>query len=426
MKEKTNRIYHFNGFRLEVDEGLLKKGDEVVPLTPKAFDTLVVLIENRGKLVEKEFLLNKVWANTFVGEETLAQNISTLRKALGLSENGKPLIETTYRRGYKFVADVSETRGAKESPTVIKDKESAPPQFGQRSNVLKFPARTYARLLPAAFLLIVVISLLIGLKGYFQTQDSTRASRSSVNSIAVLPFRVIGEPGSEEKLGFGMTDAIITRLGRLQKIPVRPTSAVFRYVDAPASSAREAGIDLGVDAILEGIIQRDGELVRVTLHLTSVRDGKSLWAETIDEKDANIFALQDAIADKIVQSLAFKLTPEQRKLLAERPTNNREAFEAYQLGVYLWNTRTQENLQKARKYFEKAIELDPEFAGAYAMLADTLNLIGYYGHANREELYKEAYDNAAQALALDDSLAEPFIALAAVHLYRKNFAAARK
>jgi TolB-like protein/DNA-binding winged helix-turn-helix (wHTH) protein/Tfp pilus assembly protein PilF len=441
MREKTNCIYQFNGFRLEVDEGVLKKGQEIIPITRKAFDTLVVLLKNSGKMVEKEFLLNEVWANTFVGEETLAQNISTLRKTLGLLENGKPVIETIYRRGYKFVAEVSKIVDGEKVPAVkenghqaIFDQHPLIENEGntvaksssdiQNSNVLKFPAQNYARLLSTALLLIIIIPGSLALVSYFQRPEPAETGAASINSIAVLPFQTIGEQSSEEKIGFGMADAIITRLSKLQKIPVRPTSAVFRYSDKPASSAVAAGRDLGVDTVLEGTIQRDGERVRVTVRLMSVAEGKSLWAETIDEKETNIFALQDSISNKVAQSLALKLTPEQKKLLEERPTNNPEAFEAYQMGVYLWNTRTQENLQKARRYFEKAIELDPQFAGAYAMLADTLNLIGYYSFENRDELYKEASINAAKALALDNSIAEAYLAMAAVHLYEKNLDAA--
>lgn len=443
MKEKTNCIYQFNGFQLEVDESILKKGQEIVSITPKAFDTLVVLLENRGKMVKKEFLLNEVWADTFVGEETLAQNISTLRKILGLLENGKPVIETIYRRGYKFVAEVNKIVDCEkvsadkenvhnaifDNQMIVENEANAVEKSSsdvQNSNVLKFPAQNYARLLSTALLLIIIVLSSLALVSYFQRQSPVETGATTINSIAVLPFQTIGEQNSEEKSGFGMADAIITRLSKLQKIPVRPTSAVFRYSDEPVLSVVAAGRDLGVDTVLEGTIQHDGEYVRVTVRLVSVAEGKSLWAETIDEKKTNIFALQDSISNKVAQLLVLKLTPAQKKLLEERPTKSAEAFEAYQLGVYLWNTRTQENLQKAKEYFEKAIELDPEFARAYAMLADTLNLIGYYSYANRDELYKEVSINAARALALDNSIAEAFIAMAAVQIHARNPEAAEK
>ncbi|MCD9189242.1 MAG: tetratricopeptide repeat protein [Pyrinomonadaceae bacterium] len=418
MKEKTNCIYRFNGFQLEIDEGVLKKGGEIIHLTPKAFDTLVVLLENKGKMVEKEYLLNEVWANTFVGEETLAQNISTLRKTLGLMEDGKPMIETVYRRGYKFVGEVSKIVDRENLQVAETVSEN------QKSSILKSDGQNHLRFLSTALLAVILILSSIALVLYFQKQNPENSSSAPVSSIAVLPFQTVGERNSEEKIGFGMADAIITRLSKLQKIPVRPTSAVFRFSDKPASSAVAAGRDLGVDTVLEGTIQRDGERFRVTVRLINVAEGKPLWAETIDERESDIFSLQDSISNKIAQSLTLKLTPEQKKILTERPTNDPGAFEAYQMGVYFWNTRTQENLQKARTYFEKAIELDPQFAEAYAMLADTLNLIGYYSLSNRDELYKEVSINAAKALTLDNSVAAAYLALASVHLYENDLAAA--
>lgn len=440
MKEKTNRFYQFDDFQIEVDERLLKKGHNVISLTPKAFDTLLVLLENRGKVVDKEILLNEIWPNTFVEETTLAQNIFTLRKALGTLENGKPFIETVPRRGYKFVVEVNEVISSEETVLVQRNvhtkinaehtihKSDEPEIEDNTANLEKRVLTTqksaslqfidnHLRLLTGGLVIVIVILIAFS---YLKTSESFSSNKQEISSIAVLPFQNIGEQNREENFGFGMTDAIITRLNKLQKIPVRPTSSVFRYVEQPAVNTVAAGQDLGVDAILEGTVQRSGERVRVTMQLTSVADGKSLWVETIDDKSNDIFALQDSISSRVVQSIALKLTPEQEKLLEQRPTNNVEAFEAYQLGVYLWNTRTQENLDKARGYFEKAVELDPQFARAYAMLADTYNLIAYYSFSNRAELYEKTRVNAEKALMLDDSIAEAYVARASVELYRMN------
>lgn len=449
MREKTYRLYKFNDFQLEVDEGVLKKGTQPVPLTPKAFETLVVLLENRGKVVDKEILLNEVWEDTFVEETTLAQNIFTIRKALGIQENGKQIIETVPRRGYKFVADVTEVIGSAEDiifernvrteiiaerqsvedgdAVEVQNKKSFVEKFSPdalNSSVSQFLTSGYKRLLPAGFLLVIFALISYGVFSYFQIRNSRAADvgmpASEVRSIAVLPFQTVGEQGRDEKLGFGMADAIITRLSKLQKIPVRPTSAIVRYAEQPAFNAMEVGRDLGVDAIVEGTIQRDGERIRISVQLTSVTYSRALWAETYDENSSGILALQDSIAGKVVRSLALKLTPEQEKLLEQHPTNSPEALEAYQLGVYLWNTRTLENLEKAKGYFQKAVELDPKFARAYGMLADTYHLIAYYSFSNSDELYEKTRFNAMKALALDDSVAEAYIALAGFQLYSRN------
>lgn len=450
MKEKTYRLYQFNGFQLEVDEGVLKRGEVPVPLTPKAFETLVVLLENHGKVVDKEILLNEVWQDTFVEETTLAQNIFTIRKALGIQEDGKQVIETVSRRGYKFVANVTEIIGSAEDiifernvrteitaehkiiedidAIEVRDKKSFVERFNPRTlnlSLSQFLTLGSARLLPAGFLLLILALLSYGVFSYFQTQKSRAnpemtANAPAIHSIAVLPFQTIGEKGKDEKFGFGMADAIITRLSKLQKIPVRPTSAIIPYTEQSALNAMEAGRELGVDAVVEGNVQRDGERVRISVQLTSVADGRALWAETFDENSTGIFALQDSISGKVVRSLALKITPAQEKLLEQRPTNSPEALEAYQLGVYLWNTRTQENLEKAKGYFQKAVQLDPKFARAYGMLADTYHLIAYYGSSNSAELYEKTRFNAMKALALDDSVAEAYIALAAFQLYSGN------
>ena len=445
MKEKTHRLYQFNGFQLEVDEGVLRKGRETVPLTPKAFDTLVVLLEHRGRVVEKEILLNEVWADTFVEETTLAQNIFTLRKALGTFEDGRPVIETVPRRGYKFVAPVSELIGSEElviverstrtaitSERQIHDSGELPAQNDEtavgkfqarkgKSRIAAFFGTFNARLLTAGILLLAVIAVSYFWVNSFQTQKNAKTPAPMVGSIAVLPFQPIGEQSREEKLGLGMADAIIIRLSQLQKIPVRPTSSVFRYVEQPAQNTADAGRDLGVDAVLEGTVQRDAEQVRVSVHLINIKDGKTLWAETYNEKSNNIFALQDSISNKVAQSLALKLTPQQWKSLEQRVTNNPAAFEAYQLGVYFWNSRTKENLNKAANYFEKAVALDPKFARAQAMLADTYHLLGYYGFADSAEMYEKSRLAAEQALALDDSVAEAYIAVGAVQASAGDF-----
>ena len=443
MKEKTNRLYQFNGFQLEVDEGVLKKDDDTIPLTPKAFDTLVVLLENRGKVVEKEILLNEVWADTFVEETTLAQNIFTLRKALGTSADGKPVIETVPRRGYKFVAPVCELTCSEEIVIVERNlraeitrdekiyiggenerrkvETSAPDVKTRKSSIF---SGSRMRLAAAGFALIAGAGLFYFWFNSSQTQKT--ASASPVKSIAVLPFQTIGEQSREEKLGLGMADAIIIRLSQLQKIPVRPTSSVFRYVENPAQDTAAAGRDLGVDAVLEGTVQRDAEQVRVSVNLISIIDGKTLWAHTYSEKSSNIFALQDSISNKVAQSLTLKLTPQQWKILEQRVTKKPEAFEAYQMGVYFWNTRTKENLNKAADYFKKAVELDPEFARAMAMLADTYHLLGNFEAASSSEMYEKARVTAEQALALDDSIAEAHIAISAVQGNSRDFEKSRQ
>jgi tetratricopeptide (TPR) repeat protein len=175
-----------------------------------------------------------------------------------------------------------------------------------------------------------------------------------------------------------------------------------------------------VESVLDGTIQREGELIRVSVRLIKVDDGSTLWAETFDEKFTYIFALQDSISKKVARSLLANLTNAQEQQLTSHSTANAEAFEAYQLGVYFWNKRTKVELEKAVGYFTKAVELDPNYGLAYAMLADSHNMLHYYGFA---ESAKEAIESseraAAKSLAIDETIAEAHIAMSYVHL-RKN------
>jgi TolB-like protein/DNA-binding winged helix-turn-helix (wHTH) protein/Tfp pilus assembly protein PilF len=451
--------YNFDNFCLDLEKKQLLKNGEPVLLTHKAFQTLHILVQNFGQIVEKEDIYKQLWADSFVEESNLTQYIYLLRKTLDKNPAGVSYIETVARRGYIFTAQVEKVLAAKFAPqeTIKIALSEDRLQLPQTARIADESEKTFrpnnshlqlvnngktenliakkngqsngsglhlekpknqqwtGRFVPLALLLIFVVLGSLGLINYFQKAKPNEPTAPVNSSIAVLPFRPIDEESNNAKLGLGMAEAIITRLSKLQQIPVRPTSAILRYTDQPASSLAETGRELGVDTILEGTVQRDGDRVRVSVQLISVADGKPLWAEMFDEKYTNnLFALQDSIAGKVAESLSLELTPRQWKLLEQRPTNDPEAFEAYQLGVYFWNTRTKENLQKASEYFQKAVEIDSQFAQAYGMLADTYNLLGYYHFANRDEMYEKSRVTAARALALDATIAEAHMAMAFV------------
>jgi len=171
---------------------------------------------------------------------------------------------------------------------------------------------------------------------------------------------------------------------------------------------------MGVDTVLEGTIQRDEGRVRVSVQLIDTSSGKTLWAESFDENFTNIFVVQDSISDKVARALEVNLTRQQERLMAEHSTTSTEAFQAYQMGVYFFATRSEESLLKAVDYFNKAIEIDPNFDKAYAMLADTYNMLGYYGFSDTKETRPKALAAVNKALELNDSLPEAYIALASL------------
>jgi TolB-like protein/DNA-binding winged helix-turn-helix (wHTH) protein/cytochrome c-type biogenesis protein CcmH/NrfG len=441
--------YDFGDFRIDVlGERLLKNGTPQ-PLTHKAFLTLVILVRNAGQIVEKEQIISEIWNDSFVEESNLSQYIYVLRKLLGTDANGSPYIETITRRGFRFTARVVEVSAKRKADDEMTGPETAAPNTLQvetnlnQNGFLPHPANEAAveekkspaeetvkdareeELTPKAatennhrrirFLLITLLVLTIFFAAaylYKNHQASSQPASSNTKSIAVLPFKTIGSETNNEKLGFGMADAIITRLGQTKQITVRPTSAIFRYTDSASTDSVAVGRELQVDAVLEGTIQRDQDRVRVSVSLINVASGESVWAETFNEKFTNIFDLQDSISSSVAKSLSVNLTPQEQG--AQRQTSQTEAYQAYLLGVYFWNKRTREDLEKGVANFQRAIELDPNYAQAYAGLADCYNLLGYYGHTDRQEMRKKGREAAEKALALNDSLAEAHIAMAFV------------
>jgi DNA-binding winged helix-turn-helix (wHTH) protein/TolB-like protein/Tfp pilus assembly protein PilF len=370
MTKRLSHAYEFGPFRLNETECLLLCEGHPLPLTPKAFAILSVLVRKCGRLVEKSELMETVWPDTFVEESNLTQNIFTLRRLLGKDARGRPYIETVSRRGYRFTAEVKEL-----------------PDEG----------------LPA-------------LAGGGDGGSPLDGGKRALTSIAVLPFSLIGGGSGDEYLKLGMADALITRLGNIHKIVLRPTSAVRKYVSHEQDSIM-LGQKLGVDVVLEGAIRRRGRYVRITVQLVSVSGGTTLWAGRFDEKFTDIFAVEDSISEQVAEALILKLTSDEKRRLTRRYTEDVEAYQAYLKGRYFWNKRTEEGMRKGVECFRQAIETDPLYALAYAGLADSYNLLGIYSGSAPRETFPKAKAAAVKALEIDDALAEAHTSLAFVLQY---------
>ncbi|PYS67519.1 MAG: hypothetical protein DMF73_19155, partial [Acidobacteria bacterium] len=228
-----------------------------------------------------------------------------------------------------------------------------------------------------------------------------------IKSIAVLPFRSLGANGGDEYLGLGIADALITRLGHIREISIRPTSAIQKY----AAGDRDPGAigrELNVDAVLDCRMQRSGDRIRVTAQLVSAKDGAALWTASFDEKDTESFALEDSISSQVALAIASNLSIDEKNLLAKLGTRNNEAYQSYLKGRYFWSKRTREGVLKAVEYFQEAIRLDPIYAQAYAGLADCY-LVGGAIPGTPADSAKIA---ALKALELDDTLAEAHTSVA--------------
>ena len=249
--------------------------------------------------------------------------------------------------------------------------------------------------------------------------NTNSASMATVRSIAVLPFEPLGQDMDDELLGLGMADAIIGRMSNLKQLAVLPTSAVSRY-KGPTNDPLVAGRTLGVDAILSGTIQRSDDRVRATVQLVNVGSGRTLWSEKFDQTFTDIFSIQDSISDKVARSLVQDLSKEEQKQLSKHYTNDTTAYDSYLMGIYFWNQRSKEGLEKAIEYFQRAVARDPNYAIAYAMMADCYYLQLYYRFSSAPDRIRNAKEATERALQLDDSVAEAHVAAAMVQLYQKG------
>ena len=250
-------------------------------------------------------------------------------------------------------------------------------------------------------------------------EASLGTATKAVRSIAVLPFEPLGTDTHDELLGLGMADAIIGRMSNLKQLSVLPTSAVSKY-KGPANDPLTAGRALGVDAILSGTVQRSGDRVRATVQLAHVATGRTIWSEKFDQTFTDIFGVQDSISDSVAKSLALSLSADEQKQLAKRYTANASAYDEYLMGLYFWNTRSRDGLEKAIDHFGRAVEKDPNFALAYALIADCYYLQFNYGYRSGPQWVQDARSAVDHALLLDDSIAEAHVAAAMIEFYQED------
>jgi DNA-binding winged helix-turn-helix (wHTH) protein/TolB-like protein/Flp pilus assembly protein TadD len=442
MQKLPRHFYEFGHFRLDPGKRLLLRDGEVIPLAPKAFEMLLTLIENNERMLQKDELLETLWPGCIVEESNLTQTIYLIRRALAEGAAEQPYIETIPKRGYRFVAPVEMIResGALEAipePDLTKTVDEVPQaEFEtERAEVESTKPSSVPRSRWPSWRLAITGSL-IGLSllvSYFlwhsraaSHNEAQPANASQVRSIAVLPFKPLDSNGSDYYLGLGIADVLSARLSRFEQLIVQPTSAVRKY-DGLDINPLTAGSELKVEAVLEGSFQKLNDRLRVTVRLMRIPDGRTWWTGKFDEKYTDIFKVQDSISDQVAEALALELTREKRNLLLKRYTENTAAYELYLKGRYWWNKRTADNLKKAITCFEQAISLSPDYALAYAGLADCYNLLSLYDVMAPSEAFPKARAAAQKALEMDNTLAEAHTSLAWITwIHDWDWAAAEK
>jgi DNA-binding winged helix-turn-helix (wHTH) protein/TolB-like protein/Flp pilus assembly protein TadD len=398
LEQKSEQLYEFGSFRLDPGERLLLRAGEPIPLTPKAFDLLLVLVKEAGHLLEKEGLMKAVWPDSFVEENNLADNISRLRKALSDGENGQRFIETVPKRGYRFVADVKETNRERPKSTVTPVSAECP-----TAPLVTTPLHPGLR----KYLWIVVgfglVVTLFGIAIYDRFKSAPRAE-----SLAVIPFSADSET---EYLSDGISESLINNLSRLSNLRVTARATAFSY-KGTERNPQQIGKELNVSNVLTGKVTLRDHSLTVQVELVDAGTGTQLWGERYQRKLADIFAVEEEIGRQIAEKLRLRLSGEEQLQLTKRYTDNPEVYQLYLQGLYLFNKRTEEGIYKAIEHFRQAITKDPQFALAYPSLANCYVILS--AKEGPAKLLPEAKAAVLKALELDNNLAEAHASLAQI------------
>jgi DNA-binding winged-HTH domains len=418
---QSRQVCTFGPFRLDAGERQLLREGKAVPLTPKCFDLLLLLVENSGHLLEKNEILERLWPDQFVEEGNLSFNISVLRKALGEIDSKRRYIETVPKKGFRFIGEVErilpeEPVGHAGSDVELDDSEllfdsAKSEETSVEATARPIPSTVIHQLMRSRIAIIAVLAAATVLAvSYFVLRNRSAAVRP-FNTVAVLPFKPILAATRDESLELGMTETLITSLAGIKQLVVRPMSAVRKYADLQQDSS-QAGRELQVDAVLDGSIQKDGDRVRVSVRLIETHNGALLWAEQFDENFTDIFKVQDSISRRVTNALKLKLSGDEQAQLTKRYTNDPEAYELYLQGHYLWTKRDVNSLNKSLEYYQRAVDKDPKFSMAYVGIAESnMSKLGS-AKASAQETIPKAIAATTKALELDPSLAEAHNSLA--------------
>jgi DNA-binding winged helix-turn-helix (wHTH) protein/TolB-like protein/Tfp pilus assembly protein PilF len=398
MSQQESHNYEFGRFRLKTVERVLLREGELVPLTPKVFDILVTLVEHGGQVVAKDDLMKRVWPNTFVEEGNLTQNISLLRKALGESPGGVQYIETVPRRGYRFVADTSQSWGEKPLEPAPQDDPTPVVSIPNTTSQSAGSKRTPLYALAAGVLVLGLVGLV-----YFTTGWGKAKEPAPIQSIAVLPFVHESSDPDAEYINDKIAESLINSLSKLPQLRVVPRSVVATYKGREIDP-RKVGQELNVRAVVTGRLRRHGDIISIQADLIDLDNVAQLWGQHYDHKLSDVLLVQDDISRDIFENLRLKLNVEEKKQL--------DAYRLYLKGRNAWNKRTGDALQQAIEFFNQAIAIDPNYGAAYAGLADCYNMLVVYGRLQPKEGFPKAKEAATRALEIDESSAEAHTSMA--------------
>ena len=402
----------FQSFRLDTANHCLWRGEERVPIPPKAYDVLRFLVENPGRLVTQDELLEALWPETYVNPEILRKYILDIRKILGDRPDKPVFIETVTKRGYRFIAAVID-ESATENATDEEEKAGAETAASgqQRSS-----RRRLLRKLAMVSVLAVVAAA--ATSGHFWLARNKEHARLPKNtSIAVLPFADLSPGKDQEYFSDGLADELITDLTKIPGLKVVARSSTFQF-KGKSEDLRSVGHKLAVANVLEGSVRKEGNRVRITAALTNVDDGFQLWSESYDREINHIFAAQDEIAHAVTEALQVKLLASTNgDVSASSRSTNPEAYQAYLQGQYFAaRGQDRENLNKALSYADQAIKLDANYAPAWAQRSQVLERLARVSLVDSADGFRRARESAEKAIGLDAGSASGYMTLAMVQI----------
>lgn len=400
---KSREIVVFGDHELDCSAGELRRDGKTLKLQPQPARVLSILVNRAGEVVTRDELAAEVWgSDTYVDfEHGLNFAIRKIRSVLEDDPEQPRFIETIPKRGYRFIAPVKTPLAAKPAqPQVLPPVPRWPTIRGK-----------------TAYVTAVVLVATTGLIWYLRNSQAGRVSASQVRSLAVLPLRNLSSDPNQEYFSDGMTDELITDLAKAGGLRVISHTSVERFKGTKLSLpeiARELG---GVDAVVEGTVLRSGDRVRITAQLIDGRSDQHLWADSYDRSLRDVLSTEHEVSNSIADTVKLKLSPEQKEYLASARPVDPEAHDEYLKGRFFWSQRTESDLKKAIDSFERAIAKDPNYAPAYAGLADTYFYLGYaWGKMPPAKAMPLARASAQKAIELDPNSAEGHASLATVEL----------
>lgn len=424
MRSADRHLYEFGPFILDPEQRRLSRNESLIAVPPKGMDILIFLVQHRGEVVTKDNLIQNVWPNTFVEEANLSQNVFLLRKALGEKAQENRYIATVPGRGYRFVASVREVDAEaaasteKEVPAIDRAVEAQPdanpgPVLPDVSLAPPSDRSSHRTAITWSVFAVGIVILLAFAQRHHWLGGSAKAA--GVSSIAVLPLENLTGDSGQDYFADGMTDALITDLAQIGALRVISHTSVQQY-KGTRKPLPQIARELNVDAVVEGSVARSGNRVRVNAQLIQAVNDEHLWARAYEGDLNDVLTLQNNISRNIADEIQVRLMPGEQARLARRASVKPEAYEAYLKGRYFWSKRTADSLRTSIDYYQQAITADPQFAAAYAGLADTYSIIGS-DVMPASVASEKARTAAMKAVELDPSLAEGHAALALVRFY---------